>query len=411
MWLGLWLLALLPLLLAAKPGASQQWGSPVWNDEFNGAPGTAIDSAKWTYDTGNLGVNNEIEFYCAPGSGTAPCDPKNPNAFVAGQGHLVIQAIRVNSNIAAGSNAWTSARLTTADNLANFQYGRIEARMQLPVGPGIWPAFWALGSNIGSVNWPASGEIDFMENVPGSSGQGPAIISATIHGPGYSGAGGIGKQFTFPSGEQVNTAFHTYGAIWSPNMIQFYVDDPANVFLIRTACEVPAGSEWRFNSKMFLLLNLAVGGAGSWPGSPDSTTPSPAPMLVDYVRVYQPVPINGPAMTASAVTIQSGMVGVSTINLSSVEGTGRVYLTCSGAPVNTTCTVSSGDALNANVVDFGKSAVATASVKVTTTANTPRGPGTPAPGGGTPLGKYTLTVTAYTVSGGISSVSVPVNVN
>src|SRR3954453_6104739 len=137
---------------------AQTWGSPVWADEFNASAGSAIDPAKWTYDTGNLQVNNELEIYCAPSTAIAPCDPANPNAFIDGLGHLVIQH-------RLSGTTWTSARLKT-QGLKTFQYGRIEASMQFPSHPGLWPAFWMLGNNIDSVGWPKCGEVDIMENWP-----------------------------------------------------------------------------------------------------------------------------------------------------------------------------------------------------------------------------------------------------
>src|SRR5204863_2738955 len=111
--------------------------------------------------------NNEVEYYCAPGSNTAPCVAGTPNAYIDGNGHLVIQAIKISSSVTPYSNSWTSARLKT-ESLKSFQYGRLESNMSLPIGAGLWPAYWALGDNISSVGWPASGEIDFMENVPAS---------------------------------------------------------------------------------------------------------------------------------------------------------------------------------------------------------------------------------------------------
>jgi beta-glucanase (GH16 family) len=262
----------------------------AWSDEFNG---TAIDNTKWTFDYGDLNVNNELEYYCGPAGDSnnhSPCTSSNPNVYLDGTGHLVIQAFRVNSNTAPYSNSWTSARMKS-QNLASFQYGRIESSMQLPIGAGLWPAFWALGTNISTVNWAQCGEQDYMENVPASGGQGPTIISSTIHGPTYYGSNGPSQKYTFPPGEEVDTAYHAYGAIWSPFMIQFYVDDPTKVFFVRTASDVPGGTgEWVFNQNVFLLLYLAVGGTGSWPGQPDNTTPSPATMLVDYVRRYTASP-------------------------------------------------------------------------------------------------------------------------
>jgi beta-glucanase (GH16 family) len=347
--------------------AAQTWGSPVWSDEFNGALNSAINPANWTYDTGILNVNNEVEYYCAPGSSTAPCTAGTPNAYIDGTGHLVIQAIKISSSVAPYSGSWTSARLKTS-NLQTFQYGRLESSMELPVGPGIWPAYWALGNNINSVNWPTSGEIDFMENVPPL---GPSTIQSTIHGGNsagscYCGAGGLGKPYPLPGGANV-TSFHTYGGIWSPNMIQFYVDNPTNIFFVVTASDIPSGQTWDFNHPFFLLLNLAVGGTGSWPGPPDSSTPSPAVMTVDYVRWYQPSPLAGPTMTASPISLTDG-AGSGTVSLSSTSGTGRVYLSCTTTAPNASCSIKSADPLNPNTVDFSTTASGTANVSVTTAA-------------------------------------------
>ncbi len=367
--------------------AAQTWGSPVWSDEFNGAPNSAIDPTKWQYDTGILNVNNEVEYYCAPGSSTPPCVAGTPNAYIDGHGHLIIQAIRINSSGTPYSGSWTSARLNTANNLQSFPYGRLESSMSLPIGPGLWPAFWALGNNISTVGWPTSGEIDFMENVPASGNLGPTAIRSTLHGGNsasncYCGGNGLGQSYTFPSNDPNGpdvTTFHTYGAIWSANMVQFYVDDPTNIFLIRTTSDLPSGFTWDFNHPFFLLLNLAVGGTGSWPGPPDSTTPSPAIMTVDYVRWYQPSPINGPTMSGPAISTKEGSPGSSAISLSSTSGTGRVFLSCTTTAPKATCSINSGDPLNQYTVDFSKSANNTATVKVTTTANT-AGMLTPTPG-------------------------------
>jgi beta-glucanase (GH16 family) len=350
---------------------AQSW-TLSWNDEFNGAANSAIDATKWQYDTGILNVNDEVEYYCAPGSSTSPCSVSTPNAYIDGNGHLVIQAVEINSSILPYSASWTSARLNTANNLANFKYGRIESSMQLPIGPGIWPAFWALGTDITTVGWPTSGETDFMENVPASSGLGPGAIRSTLHGPGYSGSNGLGQNYNFPSGGQVNTGFHTYGAIWSPNMIQFYVDDPSKVFFVRTASDIPAGTAWPFNANSFLLLNLAVGGTGSWPGPPDSTTPNPAVMLVDYVRAYTPSSVAGPTMSGPSINVTAGQVGTSVVNLNSAAGTGRVYLSCTTTAPKATCSIASTDSLNPHTVDFSNSATGTATVSVATSANTAR---------------------------------------
>ncbi len=333
-------------------------------------------------------VNNEVEYYCAPGSSTPPCVADTPNAYIDGNGHLVIQALKISSSVAPYSGSWTSARLNTGNSLQSFQYGRLESSMTLPVGPGIWPAYWALGNNIGSVNWPSSGEIDFMENVPPL---GPSTIQSTIHGGNsftscYCGDHGLGKPYPLPGGASV-TGFHTYGGIWSPNMIQFYVDDPTNVFFVVTASDIPSGQSWDFNHPFLLLLNLAVGGTGSWPGPPDGSTPNPAVMTVDYVRWYKPSTLAGPTMTASPISLTAG-AGSGTVGLSSTSGTGRVYLSCSTTVPNASCSIKSADALNPFTVDFSKTGSGTASVSVTATpaaAEPPKAQSSGIPGSERPM--------------------------
>jgi beta-glucanase (GH16 family) len=303
---GLTILGLLTseIFAGVIPTAAQNWGTPVWSDEFSGPLGTTIDPTKWTYDMGILNVNNEVEYYCAPSTTTGGCNTTDANAYIDGNGHLVIQAIRQNPSTNPYSGSWTSARLITK-GLESFQYGRAESRMALPVGAGIWPAFWALGSNIDSVGWPTCGEIDYMENVPASAGLGPTKISSTLHGPGYYGANGLHAVYTFPSGDV--TGYHDYGAIWSPGMVQFYVDDPSNIFFVRTASDLPSGQVWQFDHPFFLLLNLAIGGDGSWPGPTDATTPSPAVMTVDYVRVYQAAAVPPPVFGNPApIAVKAG---------------------------------------------------------------------------------------------------------
>jgi beta-glucanase (GH16 family) len=371
-------LLMLPAIFLLLTGlsAAQTW-TLSWSDEFDGAANTPINSANWQYDTGILNVNNEVEYYCAPSSSTSPCVATTPNAYIDGNGHLVIQALKINSGVAPYSASWTSARLNTGNNLQNFQYGRLESSMSLPIGSGLWPAFWALGNNIGIVGWPASGEIDFMENVPASGGLGPNAIRSTIHGGNsssncYCGANGLGQSYTFPSNDQNGpdvTTFHSYGAIWSTNMVQFYVDDPSNIFLVRTTSDVPSGFTWDFNHPFFLLLNLAVGGTGSWPGPPDNTTPNPAVMTVDYIRWYKPSAVAGPTMTAAPLTLKSGASGNTTVSLTSTSGSGRVYLSCSTNAPSSSCSINSANALNQYTVDFSNSAIGSATVNVTTAAS------------------------------------------
>lgn len=364
-------------LFCSSQAAAQTW-TLKWSDEFSGAVNTFPDSANWGYEYGNLNVNNELEYYCGPPrdpNNQSPCT-NNPNVFMDGTGHLEIQAIRVGSGTAAGSNSWTSTRMNSSGK-QQFTFGRIEASMKLPTGAGLWPAFWALGTNISQVGWPASGEIDFMENVPSPPSQlGPTKISSTLHGGAsssscYCGGNGLTGIFTFPTGDV--TSFHTYGGIWSPFMVQFYVDDPSNVFEVRTANDIPANQTWDFNHPFYLLLNLAVGGTGSWPGPPDNNTPDPAPMLVDYVRYYQASAVPAPPNlgTPNAITIKAGAVSgnTTTVNLTGVNADGRVYLNCSTNAPKASCAISTTDPLSKYTVNFSGSTTASATVTLTTTAN------------------------------------------
>src|SRR6202011_600055 len=295
----------------AVTASAQSWGDPVWSDEFNATEaGAAPDPSKWTFDVGGSGWgNHELEVYCAPGSATpAPCDASHPNAFQDGHGHLIIRASKVGED-PAPTGSWTSARLKTL-GLKDFQYGRMESCMRLPVGAGLWPAFWMLGT---AGKWPAGGEIDIMENIPESGGSGaglgPTKIESTIHGLSTSEQGKFSLRgiFTFPGGQRIDDstpACHVYGAIWSPFMVQMYVDDWRTPFFIRTAADVPAGGRWVFNAPFYFLLNLAVG--GDWPGPPNKTTPSPAEMVVDYVRVYKASRVDGPEMSAGIMKTAGG---------------------------------------------------------------------------------------------------------
>src|SRR5712691_4928419 len=299
--LELWLLFALATLLFLVPSSAAQTWTQVWSDEFNGLANSAPDPANWNYDTGGGGWgNNELEVYCAPGSSASPCSASNPNIYQDGNGNLVIQAIKTQSG------TWTSGRMKT-QGLQGFQYRRIEARMKLPVGAGLWPAFWMLGTNIGSVGWPTCGEQDIMEWVPQYT---PTTTSSTDHGPGYSGGNGIGRRFTFPNGGRIDDAsYHTYGVIWSQNQMQYYRDDPTKPFFTVTPASIPAGTQWVFNHPFFILMNFAIG--GGFPGPPNASSPSPADVLVDYVRVYKPG--SGPP---AAPTLSKPSVGNNQVNLS-----------------------------------------------------------------------------------------------
>ncbi|HXT02196.1 MAG TPA: glycoside hydrolase family 16 protein [Elusimicrobiota bacterium] len=277
------LLALSLLLPAAAkaeaPAASTTGWKLVWSDEFDGKHLSLPDPRKWGYAAGDDGYGNqELEDYCAGGSKAAPCDPKSPNAYLDGYGHLVIKAIKTKSG------KWTSARLNT-EKTKQVQYGRVEARMRLPSAAGLWPAFWLIG--VSTEGWPACGEIDVMENVMADvpNGLGAGKVQATIHGPGYSGTQGIDKRFSFPDGGRVDDGYHEYGAIWSPGSVSFYVDDWTKPYFTASREDLPPGKAWVFDHPFTLIMNLAVG--GSWPKDPNESTPNPAVMLVDYVRVYR----------------------------------------------------------------------------------------------------------------------------
>jgi len=230
----------------------------VWYDEFDG---TALDTTKWVRETGGNGWGNgELEFYTN----------RVENARVA-NGYLVIEARRE----PFGNSAYTSARLKT-QGLGAWQFGRIEARIQIPRGQGLWPAFWMLGDNIAQVGWPGCGEIDIMENI----GKEPARVHGTVHGPGYSGANGVTSFYDVRAGALADT-FHVFAVEWQPGTIQWYVD--STLYHTVNARDVPG--TWVFDHPFFIILNVAVG--GYWPGNPDSTTVFPQTMRVDYVRVYQ----------------------------------------------------------------------------------------------------------------------------
>lgn len=232
-----------------------------WSDEFDGPANALPDSAKWTYDLGNNGGwgNQELESYT-----NLP-----QNVHLDGSGHLIIHVDK------AGST-YTSARIKT-QGLFSAQYGRVEARIRLPFGQGIWPAFWMLGANFPATPWPQCGEIDIMENV----GREPSTIHGSVHGPGYSGGSSVTALYTLPGAARFGDDFHVFAIQWSPQTITFSVDGAA--YKTVTPASLPSGTSWVFDKPFFLILNVAVG--GTFPGSPDATTPFPQEMVVDYVRI------------------------------------------------------------------------------------------------------------------------------
>ncbi|WP_320069720.1 family 16 glycosylhydrolase [Micromonospora sp. RTGN7] len=242
-------------------------GGITWADEFNAPAGAAVDQGKWRFDIGGGGWgNNERQYYTNSTS----------NAVHDGQGNLVITARKenpANYQCHYGRCEYTSARLLTAATFTQA-YGRFEARIKIPRGQGIWPAFWMLGNDMGSAGWPNAGELDIMENI----GREPNTVYGTIHGPGYSGGGGITGSRTV--GAPLADGFHTYRVDWEPNSIVWYLD---GVEFHRVDPSRLGGNRWVFDHPFFMILNVAVG--GYWPGYPDATTQFPQQMLVDYVRV------------------------------------------------------------------------------------------------------------------------------
>jgi beta-glucanase (GH16 family) len=241
----------------------------VWSDEFNSPDASPVDTTKWVSESGGNGWGNqELEYYT-----TRP-----ENAFEQG-GNLVIKVLQEKYTGADGvTRDYTSARLKTLGKFSQ-KYGRFEARIKIPEGQGIWPAFWMLGDDIGKVGWPKCGEIDIMENI----GKEPAMVHGTIHGPGYSGDKGISAPYSLPPDQHFANDFHLYAVEWEPKAIRFYVDD--HLYATRSPADLPKGTKWVYAHPFFLLMNVAVG--GGWPGNPDATTVFPQTMLVDYVRVYK----------------------------------------------------------------------------------------------------------------------------
>ncbi|OEK08972.1 glycosyl hydrolase family 16 [Flavivirga aquatica] len=237
----------------------------VMQDNFDtdGAPNPAI----WGFDIGtgdaNTGAgwgNNELQYYT----------DRSENVKVEG-GMLHITATQESFE----GSGYTSARILTKGKFEQA-YGRFEARIQLPWGQGIWPAFWLLGNNCDDVVWPQCGEIDIME----FRGQEPTVNNGTLHGPGYSAGESITKSYTLTN-DRFDTGFHIFGIEWGVGYINFYVDDV--LYNQITPEDVPG--EWVYDHPFYIIMNVAVG--GNFVGSPNAETVFPQTMLVDYVRVYQ----------------------------------------------------------------------------------------------------------------------------
>lgn len=254
----LWGCAVILAVLLAGCQPKEEW-ELVWSDEFDGG---SINPSNWTYDRGGLGWgNNELQAYT----------DKPENAYVQ-DGSLVIEARPEFYERAE----YTSARLKTY-GLRTFTYGRFEARIRVPRGQGIWPAFWLLGQDLHEVGWPESGEIDVMEHI----GSEPDTIHGTLHGPGYSGDYSHGGTYVLKNGAFADD-YHVFAVEWLEDEIRWEVDGEQYHRVRKSDLQ---GKDWVFNKPFYLVLNIAVG--GEWPGPPDASTQFPQYMFVDYVRVYQ----------------------------------------------------------------------------------------------------------------------------
>ena len=241
----------------------------MWSDEFDQAEGMPPDPGKWSFDRGGDGWGNrELETYT----------DRPVNARVQG-GSLLIEARRERwTGPDRLPRRYTSARLTTENRFA-FRYGKAEARILLPAGKGIWPAFWMLGESASGRKWPHTGEVDIMENI----GSDTTVIHGSAHGPRAAGTFSVTAPYQLPPGLSFADDFHLFTLEWEPDALRFYVD--GHLYQTHTRTDLPPGGEWVYDHPFYLILNVAVGGA--WPGSPDAATTFPQRMYVDYVRVYQ----------------------------------------------------------------------------------------------------------------------------
>lgn len=239
-----------------------QW-TIVWQDEFDGPAGQLPNPENWNFDIGTDWGNAQLEY----------STDRPENASLDGNGNLAIVARQE----AYESRNYTSARITTED-IFEPTFGRFEARMQLPWGTGIWPAFWLLGANFDQVGWPLCGEIDVMEY----RGQEPFRVHGSLHGPGYSGAEPVTSRYDLYN-DRFDTGFHLFAVEWSENLIKWYVDE----ILYQTVTSADVPGQWVYNQPFYIILNLAVG--GNYVGPPNENTVFPQTLLIDYVRVYERV--------------------------------------------------------------------------------------------------------------------------
>jgi beta-glucanase (GH16 family) len=274
------------LLQSSSLWAQTTW-ELIWSDEFSG---NTLNTDNWSYEFGNGGWgNNEWQYYTNA----------QENIEVS-NGMLKITA----RHEGTGATEYTSARIITK-GLFEFEYGKVEARMKLPLGQGLWPAFWALGGNIDEVSWPQCGEIDIMEHVSNEY-----MTHGAVHWENN------GHAFVGNGVNNDPTQYHVYGIIWDENLIRWFMD---GVQFYQFTIQASNNSDDAFRHPMFLLLNLAVG--GNWPGYPDTTTPFPSSMWVDYVRVYQPA-------TANSLNNQQG----SAVSVFPNPASSSVTIQCDGNP-------------------------------------------------------------------------------
>jgi beta-glucanase (GH16 family) len=261
-----------PSAAPAAPGDTTAAPAPglLWRDEFDGPAGAPADPKSWTAELGGEWGDNELQQYT----------DRPENVQQDGKGHLVITADRETYSGPDGvTRDYTSARLTTYEKF-DFRYGRVEARIKVPRGKGLVSGFWGLGADIHEVGWPESGEFDVVEVL----GEKPRVAHGSLHGPGI-GEHGWAQTAEYEADEPLSHDWHVYAVNWTPERFTFSID--GHVYSTRTADGLPGGARWTFEDRDFhLLLTLSVG--GPWAGAPDETTPWPARMLVDWIRVWRP---------------------------------------------------------------------------------------------------------------------------
>ncbi len=241
---------------------SEQW-KLVWEQDFEGPAGQRPDSTVWRYDIGTGWGNDQLEYDT----------DRTGNVSLDGEGNLAIVARKEPYQ----GSAYTSGRINTYGTFSQAR-GRFEARIRLPRGQGLWPAFWLLGGDFANVGWPECGEIDIMEY----RGQEPAVVHGSLHGPGYSGGHALTARYTLPDGS-FDQDFHVFAVQWERNRLSWYVD--GTLYRVVTRDNLPQNASWVFDHPFFIILNLAVG--GNFVGPPNAATTFPQTMLVDWVRVYR----------------------------------------------------------------------------------------------------------------------------